>query len=293
MEDLYNVADITRQGFHQWMIPSDRQITATPDYMVLDLANNIRRNFLPGSSARELYHFIRKHQQYDEMLCGWGKHKFEELCLLNGLRIVPARFKPKTTIRGEFVFPNLIAGMEIKKINRIWVSDICYIFNSKGQLVGYATSLIDLYSRLLLGLNFSRNMTAKETSLAVLEQAFSYRKKRHYDHIFFHSDGGKQYIEKTFIKKLRNANFTSSMADNCYENPFAEAFNDTLKNHILPDMNINSFNQLKKQQHFIKHCFNNYKPHNGIDRHTPIEYENLIETLKPFQRTSLIIKEIL
>ena len=88
------------------------------------------------------------------------------------MRVFKARFKPKTTIRGEYVFPNKIQGIEINDINRIWVSDISYIFSSKGNLIGYATSLIDLYSRILLGLNFPQTMTAEDTSIAVLKQAF-------------------------------------------------------------------------------------------------------------------------
>lgn len=292
MEKLFFAAGITRQSFHQWMQPSLKQMQATPEDMVLNLAQVIQKEFLPGSGAREVYHFIRKHDIYSNKLNGWGKHAFENLCLNNGMRVQKARFKPKTTIRGEYVFPNKIEGLEINDINRVWVSDICYIFNHKGQLIGYATSMMDLYSRLLLGLNFSRNMTAKDTSLAVLEQAFYMRKKRSFPNLFFHSDGGKQYIEKTFIAKLRKGKIESSMADNCYENPFAESFNDTLKNHILPFFKINSFSQLKKKQYFIKKSYNQYKVHSGINRFTPIDYEQHIGTLKFCQRTSLKIKDL-
>lgn len=292
MENLFFAAGITRQAFHQWMRPSIKQMDMTPDDMVLDLAHMIRKNFLPGSGAREVYHFIRKHEQFSRKLNGWGKHAFENLCLNSGMRVVKARFIPKTTIRGDYIFPNKIEGLKIDNINRIWISDIAYIFNSKGHLIGYSTSMIDLYSRLLLGLNFSQNMTAKETSNAVLNQAFYYRKKRKFSNLIFHSDGGKQYIEKGFLKKLKNGKIESSMADNCYENPFAESFNDTLKNHILPFFTINSFNQLKKQQNFIKNCYNKYKVHTGIYRFTPVEYEQYIQTLEPSQRTLLEIKKI-
>lgn len=292
MENLFYAAGISRQAFHQWMRPSVKQMERTPDDMVLDLAHTIRKNFLPGSGAREVYHFIRKHEKFSSKLNGWGKHAFENLCLNNEMRVIKSRFIPKTTIRGAYVFPNKIEGLKIDDINLIWISDIAYIFNTEGHLIGYSTSMIDLYSRLLLGLNFSQNMTAKETSVAVLNQAFYYRKKRKFSNLIFHSDGGKQYIEKNFLKKLSNGKIESSMADNCYENPFAESFNDTLKNHILPFLNINSFSQLKKQQHFIKNCFNQNKVHTGINRFTPVEYEQYIETLEPCQRTLLEIKKI-
>lgn len=257
------------------------------------MAWQIRKNFLPGSSAREVYFYIRdKHEQYNFRLLGWGKHAFEALCLVNGMRIVTRKFVPKTTIRGDFVFPNKIEGLTIWDINHVWVSDICYLFGTNGALIGYATSLIDLYSRRLLGLSFSQTMHANVTSQEVLKQAFRTRTTTQFNNLLFHSDGGKQYIETTFLATLKKNNIQSSMASSCYENAFAEAFNDILKNHMLFDLNFNSFHQLKKKESFIKDCYNFNRRHNSIQKITPCEFEQLILTLKPCQRTELTIKVI-
>jgi putative transposase len=293
MEALYEAAGISRQGFHNWLRPSALDLIRTPEKLVVEMAKNVRKQFLPGSSARAVYFFIRKkHQDYNSMLLGWGKHTFEALCLVNGLRIETKRFVPKTTIRGDYVFDNLIEGVQIDDINRIWVSDICYIYGSNGQLIGYATSLIDLYSRFLLGLSFSISMHAAVTSQEVIKQALKVRNIDRFDNLIFHSDGGKQYIEKIFLKALRSRNIQSSMADNCYENAFAESFNDILKNHMLNDININSFVQLKECEKFIKHCYNYNRNHSGSLNLTPSEYENQILTLQQCQRTRLKIKVI-
>ena len=293
MEALYEAAGISRQAFHNWLRPSALDLIRTPEKLVVEMAKNVRKQFLPGSSARSVYFYIRKkHQDYNSMLLGWGKHSFEALCLVNGLRIETKRFVPKTTIRGDYVFDNLIEGVQIDDINRIWVSDICYIYSSNGQLVGYATSLIDLYSRFLLGLSFSISMHAAVTSQEVIKQAVEIRNITRFDNLIFHSDGGKQYIEKIFLKALRSRNIQSSMADNCYENAFAESFNDILKNHMLNDININSFVQLKEAQNFIKHCYNYNRNHSGSLNLTPSEYEKHILTLQQCQRTNLKIKVI-
>ena len=293
METLYEAAGISRQAFHNWLRPSTLDLIRTPEKLVVEMAKNVRKQFLPGSSAREVYFYIRKkHQDYNSMLLGWGKHSFEALCLLNGLRIETKRFVPKTTIRGNYVFSNLIEGLQIDDINRIWVSDICYIYGSNGQLVGYATSLIDLYSRFLLGLSFSISMHAEVTSQEVIKQALKVRNITRFDHLIFHSDGGKQYIEKIFLDALRSRNIQSSMADNCYENAFAESFNDILKNHMLFDININSFVQLKGFEKLIKDCYNFNRNHRGILNLTPVEFEQHILTLQQCQRTILNIKVI-
>jgi putative transposase len=293
MEALYEAAGISRQAFHNWLRPSTLDLIRTPEKLVVEMAQNVRKLFLPGSSAREVYFYIRKkHKDYDSMLLGWGKHTFEALCLVNGLPIETKRFVPKTTIRGDYVFSNLIEGAQIDNINRIWVSDICYVYGSNGQLVGYATSLIDLYSRLLLGLSFSVSMHAAVTSQEVIKQALLFRNIARFDNLIFHSDGGKQYIENSFIDALRSRNIQSSMADNCYENAFAESFNDILKNHMLFDIDINSFVQLKAHEKFIKHCYNFNRNHSGILKLTPVEFEQHILTLQQCQRTLLNIKVI-
>ncbi len=293
MKTLYEVADISRQGFHHWLRPSINQQTRTPAKLVVEIAQQVRKQFLPGSSARAVYSYIRKkHNQYDSLLLGWVKHTFEAICLANGLRIVTKRFVPKTTIHGDFTFPNKIEGLEIKDINLIWVSDICYLFGSNGGLIGYATSLIDLYSRRLLGLSFSKSMHAEVTSREVLRQAFEVRKLEKFSGLFFHSDGGKQYIETTFLAALRNKEIQSSMAASCYENAFAEAFNDILKNHMLFDLNINSFHQLKSYEKFIKHCYNFNRSHNGIQKMAPNDYEQLLLNLHQSHRKSVKIKLI-
>lgn len=293
MEWLYKAADISRQAFHNWMQPSEKQQLRTPEHRVLEMALDIRKQYLPGSSARSVYFYIRdKHEAYNLRLLGWGKHAFEAFCLKNGLRVEHRRFVPKTTVRGGFMFPNKIEGKQIRVINQIWVSDICYLYGTNGMLLGYATSLIDLYSRRLLGLSFSQTMHASVTSQEVLRQAYRERTCDKIPGLIFHSDGGKQYIETTFIAELRRKDIDSSMAESCYENAFAEAFNDILKNHMLYDLNLNSFAQLKKQEQFIKKCYNYNRPHNSLNRLTPVEFEQLILTLQPCQRTPLHIKAV-
>lgn len=292
METLYGIAGIPRQAFHQWMKPSRAAMERTPDDMVLDLAKHVRHHYLPGFSARMIYEFIRKKPEYSERLKGWGKHRFEQLCLHNGLRIITPRSFIKTTQRGDFVFDNLIAGMEIDDINQIWVSDICYVFNHSHQLIGYATTLMDVYSRYLLGLSFSQTMRAIETSQAVIDEALAKRGIPKYHNLIFHSDGGKQYIETNFIKTLRAAGIRSSMADNALENGFAESLNDVLKNSYIVGIHVNSFKQLQDNREFIMYSYNHYKPHSGLKGWTPFEFEQQLKTLQPFQRTKLLIKHV-
>jgi transposase InsO family protein len=290
--ELLDVARVSRQSFYGSLAPSGREALRTGEEDVLALAREVRRDFLPGSSSRQVYNFIRRSEAHTGRLRGWGRDAFEALCLKKGFRVEFRRYVPKTTQRGDFVFPNLLEGLSITNINQVWVSDICYVYGSEGKLLGYATTLMDLYSRRLLGLSFSQTMHAAVTSQEVLRQAFIERCVENISNVIFHSDAGKQYIEGHFLQLLRDKSIRSSMAENCYENAFAEALNDTLKNHMLHDLNLNSHTQLKKHEKFIKKCYNEYKPHGGLKKMTPAQYEVHILALQPDQRTKLLIRTL-
>jgi putative transposase len=293
MEQLYAIAGTTRQAFHQWKQPSEYQQNKTSEEEVVKIAREVREKYLPGSGSRVIYDFIRsgKCKEYSEELCGWGKHSFEKACLDGGMRVQQRRLILKTTNRGDYIFPNLIEGTIIKDINQVWVSDISYIFGDNGTLIAYSTSLMDLYSRMLLGLSFSKSMRAEETSFEVLEQALMMRGLKAYPNgSILHTDGGRQYIAKIFLSLLRSVGISSSMAESCYENSFAESFNDILKNHLLHDMTLNSFSKLKEQEEFIKSCYNNNRPHGSLNNLTPAEFEKSLELIPLDKRVPLLIK---
>jgi len=247
---------------------------------------------LPGAGARQLHKYIRKNPELDSQLLGLGKHKFESICHNHGMRISARRYIPKTTVHGDYTFSNKISGSTIYDINKVFVSDICYLFGVYGNLIGYATTCIDVYSRYLLGLVFSRTMKAVDTVHPVLKQAYKKRKVKVFENTYFHSDQGRQYIEKNFIKSLRKKNIESSMGKSCYENPFAESFNDTLKNHMLIEYNFDNFKQLKRKEQFIKYAYNNNKTHSSIGDITPAQFEQDLLSLELKNRIGLKMKTI-
>lgn len=72
--------------------------------------------------------------------------------------------------------------------NRVWCSDITYIWTKEEGFV-YLTTVMDLYSRKIVGWTISRDMTADEV-LKRLEMA---QQRRYMDEaIVIHSDRGSQ-----------------------------------------------------------------------------------------------------
>ena len=291
MDTLYDVAQISCQAFNKWL----RTIQSSPrltDAQIVEMARKVRKEHLPGSSARVVYSFLRQNlTEESSKLKRCGKHTFERICLANGMRIEFRRFVPKTTERGDFVYKNLVSGTILNDINQVWVSDISYIFGDNGKLVGYSTTIIDLYSKRLLGLEFSETMRASHTVQQAFNKASKSREISTYKDLIFHSDGGKQYIEGNFIKTLRDHGIQSSMAENCFENASAEAFNDTLKNHMLIEFTINSIYQLKQLESKLTHCYNNNKPHTSLAGRTPLQFEIEIKDIPLHRRPQLKVAD--
>jgi putative transposase len=311
MELYYDIAKSCRQGFSQWKQPSVASMERVTDTMIVEMARRIRKFEMPGSSAREVYKHICEEKPKDKaLLKGCGKHRFERVCFAHGMRVEFRRFVPKTTVKGDFQFDNKIAGMELNGTVIVLVCDICYLYGSNGKLLGYATLVTDLYTKQLLGLAFSRTMHAEQTAHVAMGQAIEALKleklvptkdcpnpERELK-IYLHTDGGKQFIEKQFLKMLKQYGIESSMAGCCYENATAESMNDILKNHILPEFTINSFPQLKELESFIKKCYNNNRPHGRLKHPvtgkmmTPSAFASLISNIQPCQRTTLKVKAV-
>jgi putative transposase len=79
------------------------------------------------------------------------------------------------------------------KPNQLWVTDITYIPTSEGWL--YLASVMDLYSRKIIGWAMDKNMT-KELVISALKMA--YKRQRPGKGVIHHSDRGVQYASSEF-----------------------------------------------------------------------------------------------
>ncbi|WP_144530057.1 IS3 family transposase, partial [Peribacillus simplex] len=107
------------------------------------------------------------------------------------------------------------------KPNEKWVTDITYVSTGEGWL--YLASVMDLFSRKIVGWHMSERMT-KELVLKALQQAYG---RQHPDKgLIHHSDRGSQYASLDYQKQLQIYEMTGSMSrkGNCYDNACIESF---------------------------------------------------------------------
>ncbi|MBE0339815.1 IS3 family transposase, partial [Paenibacillus sp. 23TSA30-6] len=114
--------------------------------------------------------------------------------------------------------------------NEVWMTDITYIPTDEGWL--YLASVMDLYSRKIVGFHMDSRMT-KELVIQALDQA--YRVQRPGKGVLHHSDRGSQYASHEYQAKLVKYHMKGSMSrkGNCYDNACIESFHSVLKKELI------------------------------------------------------------
>lgn len=284
-------AAVSRQSLWQYKRTQKQEMMRSEN--IIEEVKNIREVH-HKQGARELYRTIKASDNHS-LLDKCGRDKFEEMLLNKGFRVVIRRNFIKTTQSGPGRFPNRIAGMEIRDINKVWMSDITYyqLVSQQNLLCTfYLTSIIDAYSRLCLGVAGSQTLVTEDTTLPAMQMALKYRQNMPQNELIFHSDGGGQYYDNKFLNLLKKHNITSSMAKTVYENPFIERFNGIMKNDYLYPEHINSFNQLKKNALNFMNVYNTQRRHSSLGHITPVEFESRLDDTPILQRKPLHIKKI-
>jgi putative transposase len=113
---------------------------------------------------------------------------------------------PNTSVRHtqHKIYPYLLRGVEVKRPNQVWSTDITYIRLARG--FAYLVAVIDWYSRKVLSWRISNSMDAG-FCVDCLEDALSQYGKPE----IFNSDQGSQFTSDAFIGVLKGAGVAISM----------------------------------------------------------------------------------
>ncbi len=148
--------------------------------------------------------------------------------------------------------------------NEKYIGDITYIQTTQGWL--YLATVIDLYSRKVVGWSIDENM---KTSLIIDALDMAIKNQNTSLGLIFHSDRGTQYTSNSFKELLQKNNITQSMSrrGNCWDNAVAERFFHSLKTELFYQETLK--NKAKTNEMIFeyieifynrkrKHSYNNY-----------------------------------
>nr|BFD62323.1 IS3 family transposase [Bdellovibrio sp. HM001]BFD64541.1 IS3 family transposase [Bdellovibrio sp. HM001]BFD64544.1 IS3 family transposase [Bdellovibrio sp. HM001]BFD64551.1 IS3 family transposase [Bdellovibrio sp. HM001] len=206
-----------------------------------------------------------------------GERRLRRIMKKFSLHIKPRRRFVRTTQSDHDhpVHENLIKGMEVTKINQLWVSDITYIRITNGFV--YLAVVMDIYSRKVVGWAISKKID-RHLTLAALQMAIKQRAPK--EGIIHHSDRGVQYLCDDYVKLLVDSGFqvSCSRKGNPYDNAFAESFMKTLKDNEVHLWSYETIlDVLERVPYFIEEVYNKKRLHSALDYQSPEEFENEIK----------------
>jgi len=269
MEQIYEVACISRQGYHKQMHRQEQKalIYSQIKELVLEL-----REDHPRTGARKLFVMLNLEGKI-------GINKFERFLSEEGLGIKVKRSAQKTTNSSHpfYKYTNLLNGLKLTSVNQVWVSDITYFMI--GENVYYITFIQDVYSRRILGYSVSDNML-HQNNLSVLQDSIALRKGKDLSKLIHHSDKGSQYCSTNYINILKDKKMSISMAGTSIENPYVERLNGIIKNdYLYPRKKAHDLKSLKKEMNIVVKLYNESRPHSQLGNLTPLEFEKQQEVL--------------
>lgn len=195
----------------------------------------------------------------------------------SGLRsITVKKYKATTNSKHSYpVYPNLLnQQFQVDKAGAVWVSDITYIWTKEGWL--YLATVMDLFSRRIIGWEMSRRMT-KDLTITALQRAINQQLPK--EGLIHHSDRGSQYAANEYQAMLRNYEITTSMSrkGNCYDNACIESFHSVIKKELIFHQKYQTREEAKRSIFAYIMTFYNYKRiHSATNYMSPIAYEKMV-----------------
>jgi putative transposase len=266
IKECCQALEVSRSGYYQWLNSGPSQREKEDAELLKQIVEVFAANKERYGSPR-----VTRELRQERSVC--GEKRVARLMRENGLAARRKKgFRPRTTVAGQRVAPNLIKDLEPSAPDQLWVSDITYIGTLEGWL--YLAVILDLFSRKVVGWKLGDTLEA-ELVVTALKGALGRRQPS--PGFYFHSDRGSQYSSEAVKTPLAviGANLSMSGRGNCYDNAKAEAFFSTLKTECLPANQLFATKTEARREIFeyIEVYYNNRRLHSALGYQTPNQYE--------------------
>ena len=275
VQRMCQVLHVSASGFYAW-----RQRKPSACKMANEkLMTQIRQ---AHTKSRGTYGSPRIHAELVAQGIACGIHRVARLMQRNGLQAKgKRRYKRTTNSRHAYpIVPNLLnRQFEAKAPNQKWVGDITYVPTGEGWL--YLATVIDLYSRRVVGWAMADNMR-QELTLTALNMALSQQKPK--SGLLHHTNRGSQYAAKQYRRILQRHQIQVSMSrsGNCYDNAPMESFFATLKAELAHYGWYTTRRQARAEIfEYIEVFYNRQRRHSSLGYLSPLQFEQKTITSFP------------
>jgi putative transposase len=195
-----------------------------------------------------------------------NRKRVRRLMRLLGLVAIYQRPNTSRPAAAHKLYPYLLSGLAIERVNQVWCSDVTYIPMAKGFL--YLVVVMDWVSRAVLAWRLSNTLSA-EFCVEALEEALA----RYGRPEIFNTDQGSQFTSDDFTGTLKRHGVTISMdgKGRCMDNIFVERLWRSLK---YEEVYLNAYATVAEAKAGIGawlSFYNQERQHQSLGYRTPLQ----------------------
>jgi transposase InsO family protein len=266
---MCKVIKVSRSSYYQWLNHSDcNRVKQDKELLLL-----IKLIFEEGRGNYGSRTIKKKLEQRGQFIS--RRRTIRLMRAENLICKTKRKFKATTDSNHKLpVAPNLLnREFKVDKPNCCYVGDITYIATGEGWL--YLATVIDLYSRKVVGWSMADNMKAELVNKALLMAIWQRKPGRG---LVWHTDRGSQYASHSHLKIIDQHGIKQSMSrkGNCWDNSVAESFFHTIKNELIYQCKFKTREEAKNVIfEYIEVFYNRIRAHSTNNYLSPVEYENI------------------
>ena len=192
-----------------------------------------------------------------------NRKRISRLMSVMGIEAVYPRPKLSQPGEGHKIYPYLLGGVEIKRVDQVWSTDITYIRLAQGFV--YLAAVMDWYSRYVLSWSLSLTMEI-DFCLEALRGALRRGRPE-----IFNSDQGSQFTSEKFTGELQAKQIAISMdgRGRCLDNIFIERLWRSLKYEEVYLKDYASVTEARRGIERYLRFYNQERLHQSLNYRTP------------------------
>lgn len=192
-----------------------------------------------------------------------NRKRVSRLMALMGIEAVYPKPKLSQPGEGHRVYPYLLRGTTVARVNQVWSTDITYIRMKQGFV--YLVAVMDWFSRFVLSWSLSLTMEV-DFCVEALKRALRRGKPD-----IFNSDQGSQFTSEKFSGELAARGIAISMdgRGRCMDNIFVERLWRSLKYEEVYLKDYASVTEARAGIQAYFRFYNHERLHQSLDYRTP------------------------
>jgi putative transposase len=194
-----------------------------------------------------------------------NRKRVQRLLRVMGLEAIYPKPRLSVAGGGHRIYPYLLRGVAIERVDQVWSTDITYIPMAAGFM--YLAAVLDWYSRFVVAWRLSNTLEGT-FCLEMLEEALERGQPA-----MFNTDQGVQFTAEAFTGRLERAGVQVSMdgRGRCLDNVFVERLWRTVKYEEVYLKCYETVPELSRGLGRYFAFYNQERLHQGLGYRTPAE----------------------